>query len=156
MRVQKTWNDNLNVVIRDVVFPDEEMKTLLMIPETDRNDILKFIDKYFVKNVISDEIVTDENVRICYYEQEGVSLGMNCSIKYLYFDIYVKNEHLHDYGDDLLAARTELIAQKLKELLTTDKYVCRINFSYRGGWDMYCKTVGYKRYTVVFSYKTTW
>ena len=45
MRKIKTWKDNLNDVIRDVFFVDTELLDLMMIPEDDREDIIKFIGK---------------------------------------------------------------------------------------------------------------
>jgi len=71
----------------------------------------------------------------------------------MFFDIYVKSEHLHDTSNDLLAFRTHYIAEKLKEDLTDKKYVCRIDFSYEDDYEMYTKLVGYTRHRIVFSYK---
>lgn len=155
MRKTSTWHDNLNNVIRDVFFQDEELLDLMVIDIKDRKNILKFIDKYFVKAVVSDEIVTDEKVRICYHEEEGRSIGSNMTKKYLHFDIFVKDEYQHNYGDDMLQSRTELIAEKIKELLTDSKYVCRINFTFMDSYDLYTKTMGYKRYRISFSYKVS-
>lgn len=65
MRKIKTWKDNLNDVVRDVIFNDQEMMDLMMIPKKDRENIIKFIDKYFIRNPAPDELVTNEDVRIC-------------------------------------------------------------------------------------------
>ena len=149
----RTWHDNLNNVIRDVIFPNEELLDLMLIKGEDRENITKFIDKYFVKDPVTDELVTDELVRICYYEDSGRSLGMNVNKKYLSFDIYVKRDELHTVGYDELKSRDEEIAQKLKELLTDEKYVCFIDFRFEDSFDLYTKVVGYKRYHITFSYK---
>lgn len=125
----------------------------MMIPIEDRDDIIKFIDKYFIRDPASDEILTTEDVRICYSEQAGRSLGKNVLKKYIYFDVYVKNEHLHDVGDDLLKFRTDMICQKLKELLTDEKYVCMIDFSYEDDQSLFTKLIGYTRHRIAFSYK---
>ena len=45
MRKIKTWKDNLNDVIRDVIFTDSELIDLMMIPMEDKEDIIRFIDK---------------------------------------------------------------------------------------------------------------
>lgn len=121
MKKIKTWKDNLNDVIRDKIFPDDELKELMLIPEADRGNIIKFINNYFIRSVAPDEILTNEDVRICYSEYTGRNLGSNCLKKILNCDVYVKTNHLHDYGNDLLAYRTDMICQKLKEILTVEK-----------------------------------
>lgn len=156
MRKTRTWNDNLNNVIRDVFFPDEELLDLMLIPEDVRDNIVLFHQKYFVKDVTSDELVTTEDVRVCYSQAAGRSIGMRMNKKYLNFDIYVKDTELHTATDDMLQSRDELIAEKLKELLTDEKYVCFVNFSYEDSYDLYTKTVGYHRFRIVFSYKTSY
>ena len=45
LRKIKTWKDNLNDVIRDVIFTDSELIDLMMIPMEDKEDIIRFIDK---------------------------------------------------------------------------------------------------------------
>lgn len=155
MRKTRTWNDNLNDVIRDVFFADPELIDLMLIPEKHREDIAVFIQKYFIKAVVTDEIITDEDVRVCYSQSEGRAVGMNMVRKYLNFDIYVKDTELHTATFDLLQSRDELIAEKIKELLTDTKYVCRIDFHYEDSFDLYTRQIGYHRYRIVFSYKTS-
>lgn len=155
MRKIKTWNDNLNDVIRDVFFADEELIDLMLIPQEYEDDIVTFIQKYFVKDVTSDEIITNEDVRVCYFQSQGRSIGMNALKKYWNFDIYVKDSVLHTATTDMLQSRDEMIAEKIKELLTDNRYVCQMRFHYEDSYDMYTKLVGYHRYRIVFSYKTT-
>ena len=93
----------------------------MMIPEDDENNIVKYISNYLIRSNAPDEILTNENVRICYSEDAGRSLGSNCLKKILNFDVYVKTKHLHNVGNDLLAFRTDKICQRLKELLTDEK-----------------------------------
>lgn len=151
----KTWKDNMNDVVRYVLFPNEELKELMLIPEADKKNIIKFINNYMIRSVAPDEILTTEDVRISYSEYTGKSLGSNCLKKILNFDVYVKTNHLHDCSDDLLKFRTDMICQKLKELLTTEKYVCRIDFTYEDDFDLFSKLAGYARHRIVFSYKIT-
>ena len=48
-----------------------------------------------------DEPVVDENVRVIYYETEGVKLGSpHVTKKYLAFDIYVKSDFLYNADTD--------------------------------------------------------
>ena len=125
----------------------------MLIPEQDREDIIKFIDKYFIRNPAPDEILTTEDVRICYGELAGRSIGKYMLRKLIFFDIYVKNEHLHDVGNDLLVSRADMICQKIKELLTDQKQVCQIDFSYEDDYGLFTKMVGYTRHRLVLSYK---
>ena len=155
MRKTQTWDDNLNDVIRDVIFPNTEMLDLMLIPNDDRSDIIKFIDKYFVKDVTTDELLTTEDVRICYFKEQGRSIGMRANKQYLCFDIYVKDKVQHTASNDLLKNRDELIAQKLQELLTDQRYVCKMRFEFVNAYDLYTRTVGYHRYRIEFSYKIT-
>lgn len=127
-----------------------------MIPEIDRGNIVKFINNYFIRSVAPDEILTHEDVRICYSEYTGRSIGSNCLKKILNCDVQVKTNHLHDFGNDLLAYRTDMICQKLKEILTTEKQVCLIDFSYEDDYDLFSKLAGYTRHRIVFSYKITY
>ena len=129
LRKTRTWNDNLNDVVRDVFFVDEELLDLMCIPEKYRGDIAMFIQKYLVR--------------------------MNMIRKTLNFDIYVKDSVQHTASFDILQSRDQLIAEKIKELLTDSKYVCHINFRFEDSYDMYTKLVGYHRYRIVFSYKTS-
>ena len=124
-----------------------------MIPEKDRQNIVKFIDKYFVRNPAPDELITNEDVRICYGELAGRPIGKQMINKMLFFDIYVKNDHLHDVGNDMLVFRTDTICQKMKEMLTDKKQVCKIDFRYEDDYDLYTKMIGYTRHRIVFSQK---
>lgn len=155
MRKIKTWKDNLNDVVRDVLFVDEELLDFMMIPQEDRKNILKFIDKYFIRNPAPDELITTEKVRVCYGDLESTSIGKNVIKKIMFFDVYVSTKHLHDAGNDMLTFRTDMICEKLKEDLTDQKYVCRIDFSYVDDYPLHTKLVGYTRHRIVFSYKTS-
>lgn len=153
MRKKRTWKDNLNNVIRDVLFCDDELLDYMMIPEEERDDIIRFIEKYFIRNPAPDELVTKENVRVCYSELEGTSMGSNILKKYIYFDVFVKDSHLHDVGDDMLQFRTDCICQKLKEDLTDTKYVCLLDFTYVDDFQLHTKVANYTRHRIIFSYK---
>lgn len=129
----------------------------MLIPEPDRNDIRKFIDKYFVEDVLPDAPVTDEKVRIVYYDTEGVKLGGDSHItrKYLEFDIYVRTTELYTADRDRLRRRDKMIGQRLKELLTEKQHVCGMRYVYEDDYPLGCKIVGYRRWHTVFSYKKT-
>lgn len=55
MKKLRTWHDNWNNVIRDVLFPDEELKVLMCIPEDLQSNIREFIGRYFIEDAMPDE-----------------------------------------------------------------------------------------------------
>lgn len=113
----KTWHDLWSDVLRDVIFPDETLKDLMLIPGTHKKNIKTFIEKYFIEDTLPDELVTDEDVRILYYETEGSGFGTPHVIqKYLEFDIFVRNTVLYTATSDRLQRRDKLILTRLKHL----------------------------------------
>ena len=88
--------------------------------------IRDFIERYFVEDAMPDELLIDEQARIVYYETEGAKLGSDPHItkKYLHFDIYVQEKALYNVDADRLRRRDKIIGQRLKELLTGERYVC--------------------------------
>ena len=132
-------------------------KTLMMIPAKSRNNIREFIARYFIEDAMPDEPVVDEDVRIIYYDEEGSKLGTpHVTKKILAFDIYVKESNLYNATNDRLQRRDKLIAQRLKELLLWKEHVCGLRFQYEDEYHLGARTIGYKRYHLVLSYKTTW
>ena len=140
-----------------MIFPDAELKALLLIPEAEHSDIRAFVGRYFIEDAMPDELVTDEKVRVIYYETEGSKLNNDPHItkKYLEFDIYVKEESLYNVGSDRLCRRDKKISQRLKELLTGSRYVCGLRFTWEDDYHLGAKTIGYRRFHTVFSYKQT-
>lgn len=129
----------------------------MCIPEKDRQNIREFIGKYFIEDAMPDEPVIDENVRIICYETEGFQLGTPHVLrKQLSFDIYVKTDMLYNVSEDRLIRRDKKIGQRLKELLTRKDHVCGLRFRYEDEYHLGAKTIGYRRYHVVFSFVTTW
>lgn len=148
----RTWKDNWNDVLRHVFFKDEKLKKQMLLPE--ECTILDFIKKYFVEDMSPDEVLTNEIVRIAYYDSEGRDSGnKNVKCKYKEFDIYVKQDYLHNATNDRLQNRCHLVAERLKYLLLRNEHVCRMHFDYEDDYDLWTKMVGYKRYHIVFSYK---
>lgn len=148
-----TWTDNWNDVIR-LLYKDPYLKDLMLVPS--KCSITQFIDKYFVKGVSSDEIVTDEDVRILWYDSEGYATNNpNVRLRMKEFDIFVKHDVLHNATQDRLQYRYNLIADRLKDILLKNNLICGLRFSFVSEYDLWTKTIGYSRYHVVFSYKTT-
>lgn len=101
-------------------------------------------------------MVTKEKVRISHYDTRGGDTGnMNVRMKYKEFDIFVKDTELHNADVDRLKSRSEMIAERLKYLLLRDRNICGLRFAYEDEYDLWTKTIGYRRYHIVFSYKTS-
>ena len=148
----KTWDDNWNDIIRTVIFKDTKLKEYMLVPEG--TPIVPFITKYFINDAAPDAILTTEKVRVNYYDTEGYETGnKNVVRKYKAFDIYVKEEYLYDATNDRLKARTQLISERIKYLLLNKFHICGLHFEYKDEFDLWTKTVGYRRYHLVFSYR---
>ena len=150
----RTWQDNMNNVIRNVIFPDTKLKELMLVPAG--TDIRKFIDKYFIRDGSTDELLTTEKVRIVHHDSEGFETG-NPMVrgKYHEFDIYISEDVEHTATVDRLQSRQILIAERLKYLLLRRQVVEQMSFKYEDEYDQWCKTVGYKLYKLTLWYKTT-
>lgn len=123
----------------------------MLIPEG--TNIVTWTNKYFVDAAICTELVTDEDVRILWFEEASAATG-NPSVnkKKLCFDIYVKREHLNDATNDALRSRARMIAQKLQELLTYEENVGRITFRYVDDYSLGTRMVGYVRHELIVSF----
>lgn len=147
------WTNEFNNIIRYVIFPDEELRNLMNLPED--TTIIRFIDKYFIRAGTSSEPLSDEDVRIVYGSiRTGLAEDVHVLRNEISFDIYVRQKMLHNVGQDRLLFRTELIADRLNELLG-DQYNERLG-AYRfrciGRSDMSTGTIGYVRYNISFAY----
>lgn len=115
---------------------------------------MQFIEKYFIEDVSPDEIITDEKVRLAYFDSEGMDSGNRyVKNKYKEIDIYVKKDSIHNATSDRLQNRYHLIANRIKYLLLKEYHVYNIHFEYEDEYDLWTKVVGYKRYHITFSYK---
>lgn len=151
MKVTKTWAMRWDDILRDVLFPNEELAELMMIPAG--TNIVTWINKYFVDYSVCTELVTDEDVRVLWSEdQSSHTTNPLVNKRKIAFDIYVKTEHAKDATDDLLQSRARLISQKLTEMLTFPDVVGRVDFEYVDDYDIGTKMVGYTRHTLILSY----
>lgn len=148
----KTWKDNWNDIIRYVLFQDDKLKQLMLIP--DSTNIIDFIDKYFIENVSGDELIFNEKVRIVWYDKQMDSTGnKNVRSMHKQIDIFVKQNVSHNADHDRLRMRHDMIATRLRYLLTKDQAIYGMRFTYVDEYQLWTKTPGYRRYHVVFSYK---
>lgn len=147
------WENDWNKIIRQVIFADAELKTLMKVP--DGTSILTFIDKYFVRAGYTNEILENEAVRIVYADSQGYETSApKVMRKMMTFDIYCKKEDLHNVGTDRLLMRTRAIAARLNKLLTSERYTKNTGYRFwvAGDWDLGTKTIGYARYCLALYY----
>ena len=150
----RTWDDNWNDVIRYEFFQDAPLKAQMCVPP--KTTINQFIENYLIEDAGTDQLLTNEQVRVVYYDSEGTGTGnKNVLLHYKEFDIYVKKNVVYTATGDRLKSRAKLIAERLKYLLLKNEHIHNLHFEFNNEFDMWTKTVGYVRYHIVFSYKTT-
>ena len=126
----------------------------MLVPEG--TDILTFISKYFIRDSSTDELLTNEKVRIVHSDTQALRMS-NPLVqgKYKHFDIFVSEDVEHTATRDKLQSRQVLIAQRIKELLLRKRFQYGLSFKYEDEYDLWTKTIGYKLYHIVFFYKTS-
>jgi hypothetical protein len=147
------WVESWNKIIREIIWRDADLKHLMKIPP--KTGILQFCDRYFVRAGFSNQLLTDEVCKITYSDIQGTDTAVqNVRKNMLTFDIYVKQEELHNVGDDRLMSRIELIAERIYKDLTDKKYLADTGYRFwiAGDWDLGTRTVGYARKTIAFYY----
>lgn len=153
--VLRSWIDDWNDIIRNVIFKDEELKSLMKLPAN--TNIITFIDKYFIRAGYTTEVLTNESVRIVYGTiARGDAMNPYVTRNEMSFDIYVKLEDLHNVERDRLVFRNHLIAKRLIDLLTNQRYLGVYRFTVEGEGDMGTSTIGYTRYNVTFGFMKTY
>ena len=148
------WIEDWNDMIRNVIFKDEILKTLMNVPA--KTTIIDFTNNYFIRAGYTNKVLTDESVRIVYGIVGSNTYNPDVTKNQISFDIYVKNEDLHNVGRDRLVNRTQLIAKRLFELLMKQRYngVYRFFSPYEG--DMGTSAIGYSRYNASLSFMRTY
>lgn len=125
----------------------------MLVPEG--TDILTFIDKYFIRDSSTDELLTNEKVRIIHSDSQGLrTRNQYVHGKYKHFDIFVSEDAERTATNDTLQSRQVLIAQRIKELLLQKRDQYGLRFTYEDEYDLWTKTIGYKLYHIVFFYMT--
>lgn len=125
----------------------------MLVPEG--TDILTFTNKYFIRDISTDELLTTEKVRIIHGDMMSFhNRNPYVKGKYKHFDIFVSEDVEHTATRDKLQSRQVLIAQRIKELLLQNGARHGLRFKYEDEYDLWTKTVGYKLYHIVFFYMT--
>ena len=147
------WVNAWNKIIREVIWRDYELKRLMKIPP--KTGILQFCERYFIRAGFTNELLTDEVCRIIYSDEQGSDTNVpNVRRNMMTFDIYVKQEEMHNVGDDRLISIADLIAEKIYHDLTSQRYVADTGYRFwiAGDWDLGTRTVGYIRKSIAFYY----
>ncbi|MDO4357275.1 MAG: hypothetical protein Q4E13_12275 [Clostridia bacterium] len=68
---------------------------------------------------MSDVLMTDEKVRICYYQDTGYPINNHVNRRLMRFDIFVKRDYQYNVDPvDRLKQRQKVIARHIRDLLT--------------------------------------
>lgn len=148
------WMDAWNDIIRNVIYQDEDFKQLMKIPEG--TSIIDFIDKYFINAGYTNTVLTNQSVRVIYSDIASQEINLGVTKNELCFDIYVKNEQLHNFGNDRLRFRTKMIANKLVQMLTKSRRLYGYRFWVKGQTDVGTSAIGYTRHRISFGYLRTY
>lgn len=151
----KTWSHHWKDIVRKVFFSDAELKRLMLIPDAEKDNIVTFIQKYFIESPSPDAILTSQDVRINHYDTEGgFSNHPKVVEKVLNFDIYVKSSKQLGVDSDGLVERDRLIFERIRELLVNKgSPVLGVKFSCMDDFPLVCKQEGFSRYHALFTYK---
>lgn len=148
------WINAWNTIIREIIWRDADLKRLMKLPP--KTGILQFCDRYFIQAGFTNKLLTDEVCRIVYADTDAHDTEVpNVKKNLLSFDIYVKQEEMHNVGDDRLISRIDLIAERIYRLLTAERYLAETGYRFwpaAGVQDMGTRTVGYARKQISFYY----
>lgn len=150
----RTWYDNLVNVFGQVLFKDQHLLALMLVPPKERQNPIALRNKYIVMDDMADRLLVDEAVRILYDEDACVKIDRNVQIKYVDFSIYVRADQLYNVEPNRLIRRDVRIAERIKHLLH-NRIHFDVKFQYEDSYPSPTKAEGYACYTVLFSYKIT-
>lgn len=147
------WVNAWNKIIRKLIWPDEELKTLMKLPA--KTNIIQFVDRYFIRASFTNNLLTDEVCRIVYSDSPGYETDVpNVKRNLMIFDIYVKESEQRNIGNDRLVTRADLIVARLGKLLTSKRYLEETGYRFwiAGDWDGGTRVTGYVRKSIAFHY----
>jgi len=147
------WVNAWNTIIRKLIWPDEELKTLMKLPA--KTNIIQFVDRYFIRASFTNNLLTDEVCRIVYSDSPGYETDVpNVKRNLMIFDVYVKESEQRNIGNDRLVTRADLIIARLGKLLTSKRYLEETGYRFwiAGDWDGGTRVTGYVRKSIAFHY----
>lgn len=147
------WVDAWNTIMRKIIWPDTELKSLMKLPA--KTNIIQFVERYFIRAGYSNTLLTDEVCRIVYSDTQGYETEVpNVKKNLMLFDIYIKESEMRNVGNDRLITRDQLIANRLLKLLTSERYLYGTGYRFwiAGDWDGGTRVTGYHRKTIAFHY----
>ena len=150
----RTWYDNVVSIFSQVLFKDDALTNLMLIPEADAANPITLRNRYIVIDDMTDKLLVNEAVRILYDEDACVKINENVHIKYVDFSLYVRSDQLHNVEANRLVRRDIRIAERLKHLLHNRKHFDTV-FRYEDAYMAPTRAEGYSCYTILFSYKIT-
>lgn len=150
----RLWMDVWNNIVRYKIFGDEKLMKLMQLDED--VTIMEFLENYFIKAGFISTVLFNEPVRITYGNVTVDPSTAYVTINQMSFDIYVKSSELHNAERDRLVYRTELIAQRLQEILIDEAKDTGYKFRIIFEGDKSTSMIGYARYNVTFEYKRTY
>ena len=117
---------------------------------------MDFVERYFIKAGYATNPLTNEAVRVVYntYRSSDTN-NPYVTRNEMSFNIYVKYTKLQGAVRDGLILRTNLIADRLNNMLTK-KRLNSYKFRCCGETDMDTSVTGYVRYNITFEYKKTY
>ena len=140
--------------IRLLLFNDEKLKELMAIPEDDYYSIIAFRDKYCIAGAGTFEnIEMDIPVRLLLFWSTMTQTNNNF-VNYRPLDIEIWVQRSHEYGvtNNVFDRRQELIASRIKYLLTKDR-IEHFKFVFDDMNDMRSNTQDYHRFFIRFRVK---
>lgn len=147
------WVNAWNTIIRKLIWPDGELKTLMKLPA--KTNIIQFVDRYFIRASFTNNLLTDEVCRIVYSDSPGYETDVpNVKRNLMIFDVYVKESEQRNIGNDRLVTRADLIIARLGKLLTSKRYLEETGYRFwiAGDWDGGTRVTGYVRKSIAFHY----
>lgn len=150
----KDFTHLFSAVIRKYLFADKELKELLLIPDTEKNNLLAFEKKYFSNVLVDNEPIEDRQVRVNYYDGRTVYTdNKDVRLKDIEFDIYVNEKVMFGADDDYMIPRTKLIYERIKKILCRPEGIEGLRFICTDDYQLMSKAIGYRRYHCIFQYK---
>lgn len=150
----RTWYDNLTSVIGEVLYKDQRLMELMLVPEKDRSNPVALRNQYLVMDDMADRVLVDEPVRILFDEDACVKINQHVQIKYVDFSIYVRTDQLYNVERSRLIRRDVRIAERIRHLLH-GRLLFDTQFQYEDSYPTPTRAEGYACFTVLFSYKIT-